>query len=71
MTLSLLRGPRRARVALAATAAVTMLVTACGSGGSSDGPSASAEAAGFPVSITSALGTAEIKTAPKRVVTLG
>lgn len=71
MTVSLLRGPRRARLALAATAALTMLVTACGSGGSSGEPSASSAAAGFPVSITSALGTAEIAKKPERVVTLG
>ena len=42
---------RRARIALAATAAMTMLVTACGSGGSSDDSSSSQDTAGFPVSI--------------------
>lgn len=62
---------RRARIALAATAAMTMLVTACGSGGSSDDSSSSQDTAGFPVSIQSALGTAEIAKKPERVVTLG
>ncbi len=48
-----------------------MLVTACGSGGSSDGPSSAQGTAGFPVSISSALGTAQIPKKPERVVTLG
>ncbi|ADG80272.1 Periplasmic binding protein OS=Tsukamurella paurometabola (strain ATCC 8368 / DSM / CCUG 35730/ CIP 100753 / JCM 10117 / KCTC 9821 / NBRC 16120 / NCIMB 702349 / NCTC 13040) OX=521096 GN=Tpau_3694 PE=3 SV=1 [Tsukamurella paurometabola] len=62
---------RRARAALAVTAAAAVLVTAgCGSNGSS-GDSAPSQDAGFPVSIQSALGTAEIRSKPQRVVTLG
>jgi iron complex transport system substrate-binding protein len=60
--------------ALVATAtAVALTLTACG--GSSDddagaAPSATSDAA-FPVSVDSALGTAEITAKPERVVTLG
>jgi iron complex transport system substrate-binding protein len=59
--------------ALVATAtAVALTMTACG--GSADEPSATPSATGdsaFPVSIDSALGTAEITAKPERVVTLG
>ena len=59
--------------ALVATAtAVALTMTACGGSSDDSGstPSASAGSA-FPVSIESALGTAEIPAKPERVVTLG
>ncbi len=62
------RTTRALRVAAAAFALV-MGITACGSGTS--GEDHSQHDAGFPVSITSALGTAEIPHRPERVVTLG
>jgi iron complex transport system substrate-binding protein len=74
---------RRLPLALAAAGAAVLAattLTACGSSGGAGGsttsagtPSgaSSADAAAFPVSIPSALGTATIKSAPQRVVTLG
>lgn len=61
---------RRFRGALAAATVGALLLTGCGSNGTSDDSPATQDP-GFPVSITSALGTTEIKSKPKRVVTLG
>ena len=59
----------RTALALAAATALVTGAAACGSGSSTDGHAQ--HEAGFPVSITSALGTTEIKARPERVVTLG
>lgn len=64
------RRPRFARAALViATSAALLAGTACGS--ATPVEDHSQHDAGFPVSITSALGTVEIKARPQRVVTLG
>ncbi|MFJ4221372.1 iron-siderophore ABC transporter substrate-binding protein [Curtobacterium luteum] len=70
------RSPSRLRRVLAAAGAVvaaSLVLAGCASGsGTTDDSSSSAKADGqFPVSITTALGTTEITTAPKRVVALG
>lgn len=70
------RFTRARRRTLAATAAATALVLALGGCSSSDDGKETSGASGksggaFPVSIKSALGTAEIKKQPERVVTLG
>ncbi|MFE5854600.1 iron-siderophore ABC transporter substrate-binding protein [Streptomyces sp. NPDC056500] len=65
---------RRALAAAATAAAVVLTIGGCSSSGESDKKtSGSSEKSGgaFPVSIKSALGTAEITKEPKRVVTLG
>ncbi|MFE6778685.1 iron-siderophore ABC transporter substrate-binding protein [Streptomyces sp. NPDC057702] len=68
---------RRAAVAAAGAVSLTLLVTGCGSDDKDDkkdtkaNAGAPAEAGAFPVTIKSALGTAEIKDKPQRVVTLG
>ncbi|MEU3495705.1 ABC transporter substrate-binding protein [Kitasatospora cineracea] len=67
---------RKLSAAVLAAVLSTALLTACGSGGSADaGPAASQAAGGdsaaaFPRSVKHALGTAEIKAQPKRVVVL-
>ncbi|MBS4102885.1 iron-siderophore ABC transporter substrate-binding protein [Tsukamurella paurometabola] len=61
--------PARAVAAVVATTALVMGAAACGTGSPADERAQSD--AGFPVSITSALGTTEIKARPERVVTLG
>ncbi|BDH59212.1 iron-siderophore ABC transporter substrate-binding protein [Tsukamurella sp. PLM1] len=64
------RRPRFARAALViATSAALFAGTACGSGTPAEDHTQ--HDTGFPVSITSALGTVEIKARPQRVVTLG
>ncbi|GAA2446992.1 iron-siderophore ABC transporter substrate-binding protein [Streptomyces sp. NPDC000609] len=70
------RFTRARRRTLAATAAAAALVLALGGCSSSDDGKETSGASGksggaFPVSIKSALGTAEIKKQPERVVTLG
>ncbi|MFH8514396.1 iron-siderophore ABC transporter substrate-binding protein [Streptomyces gelaticus] len=70
------RFTRARRRTLAATAAAAALVLALGGCSSSDDgkadPGASGKRSGaFPVSVKSALGTAEIEAQPERVVTLG
>ncbi|MFG3527344.1 iron-siderophore ABC transporter substrate-binding protein [Streptomyces sp. NPDC047917] len=70
------RFTRARRRTLAATAAAAALVLALGGCSSSDDGKETSGASGkssgaFPVSIRSALGTAEIKEQPERVVTLG
>ncbi|MGW1405470.1 iron-siderophore ABC transporter substrate-binding protein [Streptomyces sp. NPDC002403] len=70
------RFTRARRRTLAATAAAAALVLALGGCSSSDDGKETSGAPGktsgaFPVSIKSALGTAEIKEQPERVVTLG
>ncbi|WP_405719564.1 iron-siderophore ABC transporter substrate-binding protein [Streptomyces sp. NBC_00046] len=70
------RFTRARRRTLAATAAAAALVLTLGGCSSSDDGKESSGASGknggaFPVSIKSALGTAEIKEQPERVVTLG
>ncbi|WP_371099146.1 iron-siderophore ABC transporter substrate-binding protein [Streptomyces sanglieri] len=70
------RFTRARRRTLAATAAASALVLALGGCSSSDDGKETSGASGkssgaFPVSIKSALGTAEIKEQPERVVTLG
>lgn len=70
------RFTRARRRTLAATAAAAALVLALGGCSSSDDGKETSGASGknsgaFPVSIESALGTAEIKEQPERVVTLG
>ncbi|MFD7528803.1 iron-siderophore ABC transporter substrate-binding protein [Streptomyces sp. NPDC059849] len=70
------RFTRARRRTLAATAAAAALVLALGGCSSSDDGKETSGASGksggaFPVSIKSALGTAEIKEQPERVVTLG
>ncbi|MFJ2895138.1 iron-siderophore ABC transporter substrate-binding protein [Streptomyces sp. NPDC087218] len=70
------RFTRARRRTFAATAAAAALVLALGGCSSSDGDKKESGASGksdgaFPVSIKSALGTAEIKEQPERVVTLG
>ncbi|MFJ4295053.1 iron-siderophore ABC transporter substrate-binding protein [Curtobacterium sp. NPDC089689] len=65
---------RRALAAAGAVVAASLVLAGCasGSGTSTDDASSSAKADGqFPVSITTALGTTEIKSAPERVVALG
>ncbi|GAA4700024.1 iron-siderophore ABC transporter substrate-binding protein [Streptomyces youssoufiensis] len=69
---------RRAAVAAAGAVSLTLLVTGCGSDDKDDdgkkdaaNAGAPAEAGAFPVTIKSALGKAEIKEKPQRVVTLG
>ncbi|CAM3145347.1 iron-siderophore ABC transporter substrate-binding protein [Tsukamurella hominis] len=59
----------RTALALAAATALVTGTAACGSGSPTD--EHAQHDAGFPVSITSALGTTEIKARPERVVTLG
>lgn len=65
------------RFTLPAAVAVAGLLAACSTGptdtadSSSDGPTNSATAGAFPVTIKTALGTAQIKKAPQRVVTVG
>ena len=65
------------RFTLPAAVAVAGLLAACSTGptdtadSSSDGPTTSATAGAFPVTIKTALGTAQIKKAPQRVVTVG
>ena len=54
---------------LAAAVLVAGGVSACGGGGATEQTGASGE--GFPVRIRSALGTATVEKAPKRVVTIG
>ncbi|MCX5107711.1 iron-siderophore ABC transporter substrate-binding protein [Streptomyces sp. NBC_00378] len=67
------RARRRTLAATAAAAALTLALGGCSS--SDDGKEASGASGknggAFPVSIKSALGTAEIKEQPERVVTLG
>ncbi|MCX4850756.1 iron-siderophore ABC transporter substrate-binding protein [Streptomyces sp. NBC_00893] len=70
------RFTRARRRTLAATAAAAALVLALGGCSSSDDGKETSGASGkssgaFPVSVKSALGTAEIKEQPERVVTLG
>ncbi|MER5768783.1 iron-siderophore ABC transporter substrate-binding protein [Streptomyces sp. NPDC001985] len=68
------RARRRALAAAATATAAVLTIGGCSSSGDGDKkPDGAAEKSGgaFPVSIKSALGTAEIKTQPKRVVTLG
>ncbi|MFE6666385.1 iron-siderophore ABC transporter substrate-binding protein [Streptomyces sp. NPDC057697] len=70
------RFTRARRRTLAATAAAAALVLALGGCSSSDDGKETSGASGkgggaFPVSIKSALGTAEIKKKPERIVTLG
>lgn len=66
------RPGRRALTASALTAALCLVLGACGSDGDTSADSGSAKGGGaFPVSIKSALGTAEITEQPERVVTLG
>ncbi|MET9922502.1 iron-siderophore ABC transporter substrate-binding protein [Streptomyces sp. NPDC059605] len=70
------RFTRARRRTFAATAAAAALVLTLGGCSSSDGDEKESGASGksggaFPVSIKSALGTAEIKEQPERVVTLG
>ncbi|MEK8145237.1 iron-siderophore ABC transporter substrate-binding protein [Streptomyces sp. M10(2022)] len=68
---------RRRTIAASATAAALVLVlTGCSSESEGEGDKKSTDAAGksdgaFPVSIKSALGTAEITEKPERIVTLG
>lgn len=52
-----------------AATVLTVALTSCGDDGGGSGDAASGE--GFPVTIESALGTAEIPDTPERVVTLG
>ncbi|NMD55455.1 iron-siderophore ABC transporter substrate-binding protein [Tsukamurella conjunctivitidis] len=59
----------RTALALATAAALVTGAAACGSGSSNN--EHAQHDAGFPVSITSALGTTEITARPERVVTLG
>ncbi|MFF2817642.1 ABC transporter substrate-binding protein [Kitasatospora cineracea] len=66
---------RKLSAAVLAAVLSTALLTACGSGGTSDAEPAASQAAGdsaaaFPRSVKHALGTAEIKAQPKRVVVL-
>ncbi|MEU5383950.1 ABC transporter substrate-binding protein [Kitasatospora cineracea] len=66
---------RKLSAAVLAAVLSTALLTACGSGGTSDAKPAASQAAGdsaaaFPRSVKHALGTAEIKAQPKRVVVL-
>ncbi|MFH8617503.1 iron-siderophore ABC transporter substrate-binding protein [Streptomyces sp. NPDC017979] len=66
----------RRRVLAAAATAVAVVLTVGGCSSESDGDKESSGSSGkgggaFPVSIKSALGTAEIKEEPKRIVTLG
>ncbi|MFI1519998.1 ABC transporter substrate-binding protein [Kitasatospora cineracea] len=66
---------RKLSATLLAAVLSTALLTACGSGGTSDAEPAASRAAGdsaaaFPRSVKHALGTAEIKAQPKRVVVL-
>ncbi|RFU84028.1 iron-siderophore ABC transporter substrate-binding protein [Streptomyces triticagri] len=68
------RPGRRALAAAASAAVLTLVLGACGSGddGASGGSGSGKKGDGaFPVSIKSALGTAEITEEPQRVVTLG
>ncbi|MBM7368553.1 iron-siderophore ABC transporter substrate-binding protein [Gordonia hydrophobica] len=60
------------RITKAAAALITLVIalTACGGGGTDSGADGDADA-GYPVSITSALGTTTIPSKPERVVTLG
>ncbi|WAL70214.1 iron-siderophore ABC transporter substrate-binding protein [Kitasatospora sp. YST-16] len=66
---------RKLSAAVLAAVLSTALLTACGSEGTSDAKPAASQAAGdsaaaFPRSVKHALGTAEIKAQPKRVVVL-
>jgi iron complex transport system substrate-binding protein len=60
---------------LALLAVVSFVLSSCGSGSdepaAESGAAASSEAGAFPVSIKNKFGTAEIETAPKRVVSVG
>ncbi|MEW1550397.1 iron-siderophore ABC transporter substrate-binding protein [Streptomyces tsukubensis] len=64
---------RRALAAAATAAAVVLTVGGCSKdeGGKESSGSADKSSGAFPVTIKSALGSAEIKKAPKRIVTLG
>ncbi|WP_456844585.1 ABC transporter substrate-binding protein [Cellulomonas sp. P5_C6] len=61
----------RLSVLVATATAVALTLTACGGASDDAGAEPSATDAAFPVSIDSALGTAEITAKPERVVTLG
>jgi iron complex transport system substrate-binding protein len=64
---------KRLPVVLLTAALGTALLAGCGSGGDAkpaSAPSGSATTAGFPRSVQHAMGTAEIKSRPKRVVVL-
>jgi len=66
---------RKLSAALLAAVLSTTLLTACGSGGTTDAEPAASRAAGdsaaaFPRSVKHAMGTAEIKARPERVVVL-
>ncbi|MEO3977967.1 iron-siderophore ABC transporter substrate-binding protein [Streptomyces sp. CAU 1734] len=68
------RARRRALAAAATATAAVLTIGGCSSSGDGDTKSEGGAAKGggaFPVSIKSALGTAEIPAQPKRVVTLG
>jgi iron complex transport system substrate-binding protein len=65
---------RRSRLVLTASAlvaATALALTGCSAGGETAGSTSKAGGDAFPVSITSALGTATIEKAPKRVATWG
>lgn len=67
------RARRRTLAATAAAAALVLALGGCSSGGDGKKTSGSSgkNSGAFPVSVKSALGTAEIKAQPERVVTLG
>ncbi|MFD7068613.1 iron-siderophore ABC transporter substrate-binding protein [Streptomyces sp. NPDC059913] len=63
---------RRTLLATTAATALALAVGGCSSGGDEEKSGAAGKSSGaFPVSIRSALGTAEIERRPERVVTLG
>ncbi|MFF8690944.1 iron-siderophore ABC transporter substrate-binding protein [Streptomyces sp. NPDC015144] len=63
---------RRTLLATAAATALALAVGGCSSGGDEEKSGAAGKSSGaFPVSIRSALGTAEIERRPERIVTLG
>lgn len=62
---------RRLAVASASLAMASLTLFGCGSGASSDDPSAGPASDAFPVTIEHALGEATIESKPERVVTIG
>ncbi|WP_353946367.1 iron-siderophore ABC transporter substrate-binding protein [Streptomyces sp. HUAS MG91] len=65
------RSTARRLFAVSAAASLVLLAGACGNDDQQDDAAGSSGGGAFPVSIKSALGTATIKSEPKRVVTLG
>ncbi|GAB3411346.1 iron-siderophore ABC transporter substrate-binding protein [Schumannella luteola] len=58
------------RLAIAALAAATLALTGCSAQGGADDAASSSDSAGYPIKVTSALGTATITEKPTRVATV-